>query len=224
LINAVVTIWPTARFRAKKELKMARLTVYGMGLVWALVLISGCGSNGSSTADKPSGDDSIDRNASLRQSVELVGIWLGRSLLDRPALNAHLESISDAAERSRIEEMARAFESVSIAMEFRSDSTMEIEIEIMPAHGAPIRESTLGTWQVVSCDATSISVRCSENLEDGRVEEQTLKYEISADKNVLTTEAPVSDELRQFHPRFEFERRVETKIAEQPSVERTIFR
>lgn len=120
--------------------------------------------------------------------------------------------------------MARAFESVSIAMEFRSDSTMEIEIEILPADSPGIRESTLGTWTVVSYDATSVSVRCTENLDDGQVEEQVLRYEISVDKNMLTTEAPVGKELQAFRPRFEFKRRIESKIAESPGGEQTILR
>jgi hypothetical protein len=144
--------------------------------------------------------------------------------LDRPALDAFLLNLPDPEQRARIAEMARSFESVSIAMEFRSDSTMEIEIEILPVDSPPIRESTMGTWKVVSCDATSISVRCTESLDEGRIEEQVLRYEVSADKNLLTTEAPVGEELRSFRPRFEFERRIDTKVAEQPAEDRTIFR
>ena len=197
----------------------------GLCVFALLTCAAGCGSN-SQTSETDAANNSAmgEQNASLRRSIDLVGIWLGHATLDREGLRQHLASLTDVDERARIEGMAKSLESVSIAMEFRPDSTMEVEVEILPENSPPIRENTTGTWKVVSSDATSITVLCTENYEGGRIEEETLRYEIAADHDHITTVVPVGEELRPFHPRFEFERRVETKVAEQPTNGETTLR
>ena len=199
--------------------------LFGLCLCTFWIAATGCGSNsqGSNNA-ATKGNGVNETNASLRRSVDLVGIWLGHAVIDREALGTHLQSLPDEVERNRIEEMAKSFESVSIAMEFRADSSMEVEVEIIPANSAPIRETTFGTWKVISCDANSITVACTENYEGERYEAQTLRYEIADDRDHMRTTVPVGDELRPFNPRFEFERCIEAQTAEVPAENDTLLR
>ena len=200
-------------------------SVLGFIVLCLVACAAGCGTKSQVSDAKRSDDSTIgEQNASLRRSIDLVGIWLGRAVMDQDAFRNHLASLTDIDKRARIEDMAKSFESISIAMEFRSDSTMDVEVEILPTNSPPVRENTTGTWKVLASDGNSITVLCSENYEGGRVEEQTLRYEIAADRNQITTVVPVDEELRPFNPRFEFERRVETKVAELPASGETTLR
>ena len=153
--------------------------------------------------------------APTNASIDMVGIWLGKASLDRTALGQYLNTLTDAGERARIEEMAKSFESIAIGMEFRGDGMMEAEVEILPANSAPIRETTTGTWNLVSSDDRGIEILCAEQV-DGETVKQSLRYDLKMDKDHIATIAPVGIELQPFQPRFEFERRLETDVAEQP--------
>lgn len=193
-----------------------------IGLALSAASFIGCGSTPSEDGQAQSGTES--RNASLRRSIDVVGIWLGRATLNRTALDQFLATLSDPNERLRVTRIADTFESISIAMDFRSDSTMEIEVEIVPPDEAPFRRSSLGTWKLIDSDERSITLECSEEIEPGKFEHQTLTYEFTADRNQLTTVAPVGDDLKPYEPKFVFERCDETQIAEQPGGESTILR
>ncbi len=204
---------------------MTSRALFGLMVLGLFFCAAGCESKRqSSQSDAPNHSAVGEQNASLRRSIDLVGIWLGRATLDQDGLQKHLASLTDVDERARIESMAKSLESVSIAMEFRPDSTMEVEVEILPENAPPVRENTTGTWKVVASDATSITVVCTENYDGGRIEEETLRYEIAADQDHIITVVPVGDELRPFNPRFEFERRIETKVAEQATGSETTLR
>lgn len=188
-------------------------------MVWLAVALlasaGGCSSKNDSSVNSGLAGSKVEQNASLRNSVDLIGIWLGHAELDRKALDRHIETLADSDERAKFDELAQSFETVSIAMEFRADSTMEIEIEILPPDSPAVRESTTGSWKIVSSDAESITVQCTEDFEGGQVEEQTMRYDI-VDRDHIHTAAPVGEELRPFRPRFVFERREDAQVAEQP--------
>ncbi len=211
--------------KRKKEFTMNGRKLIGLLFVGLATMSSGCDSSRPKVKLEGQGDSSVaGKNASLGRSVDLIGLWLGKATLDRTSFSQDLATIKDADERNRIEEMAKAFESIAIGLEFRSDATMEVEIEILPPNSEPIRESSVTNWKIVSSDASSITILCSEKLDDGQLEEQTLRYEISSDRNHLTTIAPIGPELQSFQPRFEFERRIETNIADGPTIEPTVLR
>lgn len=185
----------------------------------------GCDSSRPTAQLEGAGNSSVAaQNALLGRSVDLVGLWLGNATLDRASFRQHLATLVDPEEQSRLEELAKSFESIAIGIEFRTDSTMEVEIEVLPTGAAPIRESSVNHWKIVASDAKSITILCSERLDDGRFEEQTLRYEISEDRNHLTTIAPVGPELQSFQPQFEFDRRVETNVADSPAIDPTVLR
>jgi hypothetical protein len=192
-------------------------------LIVAAMATGGCGRNATSTAPGASSQPANAQTAS-RKHIDLVGIWLGRGSLDRDKLQKALTSIENVEERARLEAMAKSFESVAIGMEFRPDATMALEVEIIPPDSEPVRENSAGFWRVVASDNGSITVRYTEDLGNGETDQQTVRYDYSADRNALTTVAPANPELLSFAPRFRFERRIEADIARQPDDQQPVMR
>jgi hypothetical protein len=154
----------------------------------------------------------------------LVGIWLGQASIDRAALDQHLIKLDSPEERKRVEVMARSFESIAVGLEFRSDGSMEVEMEILPPESEPVRESSVGLWNVLARDGQVITVSCREVHGQSASEPQVVRYDFSSDYNQMSTVAPVGPELEAFQPRIVFERREATDVAQQPSDSPTLLR
>lgn len=141
---------------------------------------------------------------------KLVGVWYGVVHLDNTKVMAKLETLKEPEVRAQFMSMAETIESMRIATEFRSDGTMEIDIEIRPAGAEVQRASTVGTWRILEQNANSVMIETTEPAADpNQPELQDLVKQVQytfIDKNHVAIRAPVSPDFNDCDPAVVFER------------------
>jgi len=194
--------------RIKKPSVVARAFALGCGLV---ICVIGC--------VKPVGDDSNSEGPTDASQVQLkrdsvtsispqllTGVWLGQASLDREKLQQKIAGLSPPQQQV-VAAKATSFLTTVMAMDFRSDGTVENEIEIVSIDGQSLRDGSIGQWKVVESTTDGLMVETAEKLANGSIVTDKMFYRFFDDGNQVAISARVSEDLEGCDTMIVFERR-----------------
>lgn len=169
------------------------------------------------SATSAAADDSRLSNAALETSP-LVGVWMGKAILNEQALHAELDSMS-GEDRNELIRKARTFVSTQMAIEFLATGDQETAIEVQPVGKTPISGQTRGKWRIVETSVNGVIVETTEQDETGVARTKRTAYAISADGNRIVLQPSVGTALSKCEPLIYLDRQVlktpEASIARQ---------
>lgn len=187
-------------------------------------MMAGCNSSDTSGSQETKNEKSAastqtastqSAEASVKQSQKLAGIWLGEALLDEKKFEQRISQLPPQ-QQQLILAKAQSFLSMVMAIEFRSDGTVENGVEIVSTDGQILRDSSSGVWKVVGAENNDLFVEIQESLSDGTVAKDQKVYSFSADGDRFALAVPVSEELQGCDARLVFQRKQlpSTNVAE----------
>jgi len=192
----------------------------GMMLGLAACLLSGC--NSSEPTDNTSEPETTtqqttpqDQVAQVSPAQKLTGVWLGEAMMDEAKFQQKLAQLSPEQQQLTLAK-ARSFMSMAMAIEFRSDGTIQNGVEIVSTDGQVLRDSAYGKWKIVSTKDNDVVVETLETLSDGTVVTDQNIYTFLPEGNRFAMAVPVGGELQDCNPMMVFERKSlsETTVAE----------
>ena len=137
----------------------------------------------------------------------LVGIWLGSATLDETKLQQKLEWLVPEQRVAAVAK-AKSFLSTVIAIEFRTDGTVENDLEMISEDGKVIQDGSRGSWKVIQSKSDGLVVETLERLTDGSLAADQVFYRFSEDRNRFTLVIPVTKDLQGCDARLVFERQI----------------
>ena len=188
-------------------------------ITWSIVLISsmamssalGCGSGDSDNANRNAQPDvhksAANKSTAVKDRIreQLVGVWLGGAYLDEDLLAQKLKDLTPE-ESEEILRKAQYFAGTIMAIDFRSDGSLENEIEIVPPNGQPQRERGLGTWKIAQIADSGFVLEIAEEHVDGSITKSQKVYKFYDDGNHFAVSIPLEDLLGECNPLIVFER------------------
>ncbi|MDG1872555.1 MAG: hypothetical protein P8J27_01490 [Mariniblastus sp.] len=178
-----------------------------------LLCVSGCSKPTSSEPKSSSAPDATkpqlqDQVASISPQL-LTGVWLGQASLDVEKLERKIENLPPQQQQV-VAAKANSFLSTVMAMDFRSDGTVENEIEIISIDGQSLRDGSVGQWKVLDSTAEGLMVETEEQLDNGTVAKDKMFYRFFDNGNQVAIAARVSEDLAGCDTVIVFERRTPT--------------
>ena len=196
----------------------------GLFICGLLGLHAGCGETSNATIKKqtpqPASSSDIKSKPDLVAGIQLqqvlVGVWLGEAYLDAKLVEEKLQSLPPQRQQEVVQH-ARAFLSTVMAIDFRSDGTMENEVELKSLDGQPLREGGTASWRVIEANDDRLLVETSEQLADGTTTVDKQLYRVYPDGNRMALVVLLNDDLGSCNPMIVFARQTPTasSLAEQ---------
>ena len=136
----------------------------------------------------------------------LTGLWYGEATLDGDKLRQKINGLPQAQQQLALAK-ANSFLSTVMAIDFRSNGTVENEVEIQSVDGQTFSDHSVGSWKVVESRPEGLVVETNEKLPDGTLASSQLFYQFLGDKDHIAIAAPVGEELSECDSYIVFERR-----------------
>ena len=166
----------------------------------------------------------IKHSVEKSSSHELVGVWLGKGALDQGSLTLAIKGLSPITQR-QVNAAADAFLATGIAVEFKSDQTMETAIVALNQRGARDSGVELASWEASrTVNRGEYRVASVEVQADGSKITDYKTYRISADRQTLTLLVDLPGLLGQCNPRIVFQRQPDEAASVATGSENTLLR
>ena len=170
-------------------------------LVLGSFMTLGCGDSATSqTPSQPgqpqtnSAESEPDLVATAPFQQKLIGVWLGEAFLDEARLLQKLQSLPVQQQETTLQ-LAEEFLSTAIAFDFRSDGSLETDIEITRLDSQPIRDGGAGNWRVLETSSDAALVETTTQLADGSTVTDQRQYHFGADSNRVVIMVDLGVEL-----------------------------
>ncbi len=200
--------------RKKNFQRTANLTLLSLICLFAW----GC-SSGTDSASQPSVNPNTPKTAAAQTQNPLVGVWFGTPTLNRVTLQSKIDQAADPNEKQQLQVMAQSFLSIRVGAKFGDDGSMVFDVEMQGVDGQYHRDSSQGSWQLVSFDDHTMVIEKTEEYADGSTTTQQDRYNFINDNANFAMSLPTAPALKECNPIILFERtNVDdpAKVAEQP--------
>lgn len=182
--------------------------------LFATLLHTGCGgdsSSGSGEGESASvSTENTEGTADTKQvssqgNQELVGVWLGIAYIDVDKFNAKLEQVPDAETQNQMLRIAQSFQTTKLGVEFKTDLSYAMDMEIIATNGSMLRGESEGQWKIVSQEDDMFVVESTEQNAEGEMESKQTQYRM-IDADHFAFIPPVDPSLLDCDPLIVFER------------------
>lgn len=194
--------------------------VLGSVLLAISLLSLGCGADSNSA--KPGNEATVpDQTAQMMNSgasglqQNLVGIWLGDARIDQAELGARLATLTPE-KQEEVKNVAANFLTTVMAMQYTENGEFENEVEMSINGGAPIRDVSLGTYQVLSADTNDVRIKVNEQLADGSTTHSERLIRFNADRSQCEVAVPLGADFAGVTAKLVFTKQEMTSVAENP--------
>lgn len=192
-----------------------------------LVGMPGCSEPNSETSDKSQSTDpgtetasvTIPTNATVEAKLtldDLPGIWLGNAVLDEAKLTQKISSLTPE-QQELVLAKASSFLSTIMAIEYKTDGTLENDLEMVSMDGQVMRDGSQGNWRVLESRVDGLVIETSETLPNGTIAKNESFLKFFADGNRFVTAVTLGPDLQDCDAMIVFEKQQLTgvNVAEQ---------
>lgn len=157
----------------------------------------------------------LDQVAEIPSAQQLPGVWLGEAVLDEVKLHHKVRQLPYESREVALAK-ARSFLSTVMAIEYRSDGTLENDLAIVSIDGQILRDDSFGSWRVVESKDDGLVVETQEQLSDGTVATDQVFYKFFDGGNRFAMAVPVNEDLQGCDAMMVFERQAQpvTNVAD----------
>ncbi|MCH2180984.1 MAG: hypothetical protein MK108_03180 [Mariniblastus sp.] len=191
--------------------------VWGVALAAVCLLSLGCGGDpkpAEPESTSPPTDKTALQGTDLPQ--QLVGIWLGDARIDQAQFEAHLATMSPE-QQAEAKNIVANFLTTVMAMQYTPEGLFENEVEMSINGNSPIRDVSLGTYQVLAASGNELKIKVNERLADGSSAPGERIIRFSADRNQCEVAIPLGAEFAGVTTKLVFTRQEITSVAETPN-------
>ncbi|MDA7902787.1 hypothetical protein N9B31_03925 [Mariniblastus sp.] len=187
----------------------------------------GCSEPTSATADKSQSTDPGNKIASTAIPTttpveakltldDLPGIWLGNAVLDQSKLTQKISSLTPE-QQELVLAKATSFLSTIMAVEYKTDGTLENDLEMVSMDGQVMRDGSQGNWRVLESRVDGLVIETSETLPNGTIAKTESFLKFFADGNRFVTAVTLGPDLQDCDAMIVFEKQQLTglNVAEQ---------
>ena len=135
----------------------------------------------------------------------LPGIWLGNAVLDQAKLTQKISSLTPA-QQELVLAKATSFLSTIMAVEYRSDGTLENDLEMVSMDGQVMRDGSQGNWRVLETRVDGLLVETSETLPNGTIAKTESFLKFFAEGNRFVTAVTLGQDLQDCDAMIVFEK------------------
>ena len=209
------------RWQGKREFavfpKKQRSHLFHLGAVLAVTSLLSLGCGGDSKPTQSESDAPTDQTAQQGTELpqQLVGVWLGDARIDQAQLEAHLATMSPE-KQAEARNIVANFLTTVMAMQYTPEGLFENEVEMSINGDPPIRDVSLGTYQVVSATEHELKIKVHEQMADGSSAPGERVIRFSADRNQCEVSVPLGAEFAGVTTKLVFTRQEITSVAENP--------
>ncbi len=188
--------------------------VWGVALAATCLLSLGCGGD-SKPAQPESASPPTDQTAQQATDLQkqLVGIWLGDARIDQGEFEARLAGMSPD-QQAEAKNIVANFLTTVMAMQYTPEGLFENEVEMSINGNSPIRDVSLGTYQVLSANGNELKIKVNEQLADGSSAPGERIIRFSPDRNQCEVAVPLGTEFDGVTTKLVFTRQEITSVAE----------
>lgn len=136
---------------------------------------------------------------------ELPGIWLGNAVLDKAKLTQKISSLTPE-QQELVLAKAASFLSTIMAVEYKSDGTLENDLEMVSMDGQVMRDGSQGNWRVLETRVDGLLVETSETLPNGTIAKTESFLKFFADGNRFVTAVTLGQDLQDCDAMIVFEK------------------
>lgn len=138
-------------------------------------------------------------------SNDLPGIWLGNAVIDKAKLTQKISSLTPE-QQEMILAKASSFLSTIMAVEYKTDGTLENDLEMVSMDGQVMRDGSQGNWRVLESRDNGLVIETSETLPDGTIAKTESFLKFFADGNRFVTAVTLGPDLRDCDAMIVFEK------------------
>lgn len=216
----LVRLQGTREFAVLPKIQDLHTFVLG-GVLSAISLLSlGCGAD--SNPAKPGSDareeDQTAQNMNSGTShleQHLVGVWLGDARIDQAELAARLATLPPQ-KQAEVKSIVANFMTTVMAMHYTADGAFENEVEMSINGAAPIRDVSLGTYQVLSATDSGLKIKVNEQMADGSTSNSERLIRFNADRSQCEVAVPLGADFSGITAKLVFTKQEMTSVAENP--------
>ena len=85
---------------------------------------------------------------------------------------------------------------MTMAVEYKSDGTVENDLELVAVDGQLLRDGSAGTWSIVKSDESQIVIETAESLADGSIASSQVTYRFGSQPDQFVVAVPVNEDLQ----------------------------
>ena len=195
----------------------------GTGLVGLCILSLGCGAESKpkqTGAEAPKTDQTAQITPSVTPELgqDLVGLWLGSAVINQSQLDAQL-AVLPPEKQAEMKNFVANFLTTVMAMHYTSDGVFENEVEMSINGAAPIRDVSLGTYQVLSAAGDEMTIKVNEQMADGSTTDSQRMIRFSADRSQCEVMIPLGPDFKGIAAKLIFSKQEMTSVAENPETD-----
>ena len=202
--------------------KIQDLHTFVLGCVLSAISLLSLGCGADSNPAKPGAEDrEADQTAQTMNSEtshldqHLVGIWLGDARIDQAELAARLATLPPQ-KQTEVKSIAANFLTTVMAMQYTEDGNFENEVEMSINGAAPIRDVSLGTYQVLSATANAVKINVNEQMADGSSANGERLIRFNSDRSQCEVAVPLGADFAGITAKLVFTKQEMTSVAENP--------
>ena len=148
----------------------------------------------------------------------LVGVWMGRAVINEQALLKETDALSGEARQALIHE-ARAFVTTEMAIRFTPSGEVETAVEIQPVGSDVIAGQTFGQWRLIQRDENSAVVETTSLTPEGATTTSQMTFALSTDGDRIVLSPSVTSALSRCEPLIYLDRQpIPTMVAAEPGM------
>ncbi len=193
-----------ARNRSKRDRSPngTASVIVKIALVAIIASVSGCSKPAKETTTSSSNTSSPQTTANDADLVQvsstidspLIGTWLGSGAIDEAAITKVFATLSPE-KQEQLAAQAENFLATQMAIEFRSDATVETAIEILSAEGKMEAGTAVARWEAKRIGDNTYEVTSIETG-DNETSATTVKtWKLSADGKQISLDVPMPGTL-----------------------------
>ena len=149
---------------------------------------------------------------------DLPGIWLGNAVLDKSKLTQKISSLAPE-QQELVLAKATSFLSTIMAVEYKTDGTLENDLEMVSIDGQLMRDGSQGNWRVLESQVDGLVIETSETLPNGTIAKTESFLKFFANGTRFVTAVSLGSDLQDCDAMIVFEKQqlMGLNIAEQKS-------
>ena len=207
-------------FAVLPKIQVFHTLVLGAVLSTISLLSLGCGADPNPPkpgADAREADQTAQQMNSATSALKnhLVGIWLGDARIDQAELAARMATLPPE-KQAEVKSIVANFMTTVMAMHYTEDGVFENEVEMSINGAAPIRDVSLGTYQVLSATDSGLKIKVNEQMADGSTSNGERLIRFSADRSQCEVAVPLGADFVGVTAKLVFTKQEMTSVAENP--------
>ncbi len=207
-------------FAVSPKIQVFHTLVLGAVLSTISLLSLGCGADSNPAKPGPETREADQTAQEMNPGTSalknhLVGIWLGDARIDQAELAARLAKLPPE-KQAEVKSIVANFMTTVMAMHYTADGVFENEVEMSINGAAPIRDVSLGTYQVLSATDSGLKIKVNEQMADGSTSNGERLIRFNADRSQCEVAVPLGADFVGVTAKLVFTKQEMTSVAENP--------